>query len=244
MLINDMRAFSIMAETGYPVCYDATHSIQMPTSMGNISGGQREYIPHLTRAAAATGIDAMFMEVHDDPPNALSDSNTVLDVKYFEVVLAQAKAIHDARRELKQNGEKTMSIQNNMTVGDVMLDLNATPQTNRTTMLKEALELMDQHKLGIVCITSGDGALDGIITDGDIRRMLNAVQKPIAALMSDDVINHAVRAPLTVTSATTLTTAITIMGNKKVWDLPVVDNDKLSGLLHLHPAIEALLAQK
>lgn len=101
MLINDMRAFPIMAETGYPVCYDATHSIQMPTSMGNISGGQREFIPHLTRAAAACGIDALFMEVHDDPPNALSDANTVLDIKYFEVVLAQAKAIHDARRELK-----------------------------------------------------------------------------------------------------------------------------------------------
>ena len=101
MLINDMRAFPIMAETGYPVCYDATHSIQMPTSMGNISGGQREFIPHLSRAAAACGIDALFMEVHDDPPNALSDANTVLDIKYFEVVLAQAKAIHDARRELK-----------------------------------------------------------------------------------------------------------------------------------------------
>ena len=100
MLINDMRAFPIMAETGYPVCYDATHSIQMPTSMGNISGGQREFIPHLTRAAAACGIDAMFMEVHDDPPNALSDANTVLDINYFEVVLAQAKAIHDTRREL------------------------------------------------------------------------------------------------------------------------------------------------
>ena len=101
MLINDMRAFPIMAETGYPVCYDATHSIQMPTSMGNISGGQREYIPNLTRAAAACGIDAMFMEVHDDPPNALSDANTVLDIRFFDVVLAQAKAIHDARRELK-----------------------------------------------------------------------------------------------------------------------------------------------
>lgn len=101
MLINDMRSFPIMAETGYPVCFDATHSIQMPTSMGNISGGQREYIPHLTRAAAAAGIDAMFMEVHDDPPNALSDANTVLDIKYFEVVLAQAKAIYDTRLELK-----------------------------------------------------------------------------------------------------------------------------------------------
>tara|TARA_B100001059_G_C17835637_1_gene587914 strand:- start:2101 stop:2514 length:414 start_codon:yes stop_codon:yes gene_type:complete len=137
-----------------------------------------------------------------------------------------------------------MSIQNNVTVGDVMLGRDATPQTDKTTLLKEALELMDQHRLGIVCITSADGTLDGIITDGDIRRMLNAVQKPIAALMNDDVINHAVCAPITVTSETPLTDAIAVMGSKKVWDLPVVDNDKFSGLLHLHPAIEALLTQK
>ena len=101
MLVNDMRCFPIMQETGYPVCYDATHSIQLPTSMGNISGGQREFIPHLTRAAAACGIEALFMEVHDDPPNAMSDANTVLDFKYLEVVLAQAKAMHEMRQELR-----------------------------------------------------------------------------------------------------------------------------------------------
>lgn len=134
-----------------------------------------------------------------------------------------------------------MSIQNNMTVGDVMLTLDATPQTAATTLLKEALELMDHHRLGIVCITSADGTLDGIITDGDIRRMLNAVQKPIAALMSDDVITHAVRSPLTVASTTPLTDAIALMGSKKVWDLPVVDDGSLKGLLHLHPAIEAVM---
>lgn len=102
MLVNDMRALPIMAETGYPVCFDASHSIQLPTSMGNISGGQREFIPHLTRAAAACGIDALFMEVHDDPANALSDANTVLDIKYLEIVLAQAKVIHDIKRELQE----------------------------------------------------------------------------------------------------------------------------------------------
>ncbi len=135
-----------------------------------------------------------------------------------------------------------MSIQSeSLKVGDVMIAADATPQTKDTTMLKEALELMDQYRLGIVCISSDDGALDGIITDGDIRRMLNAVQKPLAALMSDDVINHAVRAPITVSSATPLKEAITLMGTKKVWDLPVVDNGKLSGLLHLHPAIKAVM---
>jgi 2-dehydro-3-deoxyphosphooctonate aldolase (KDO 8-P synthase) len=100
MLVNDMKCFPIMQETGCPVCFDATHSIQLPTSMGNISGGQREYIPHLVRAAAGCGINALFMEVHDDPPNALSDANTVLDLKYLENILAQAKAIHSTRLEL------------------------------------------------------------------------------------------------------------------------------------------------
>ena len=100
MLVNDMKSFPIMAETGYPVCYDATHSIQMPTSGGNISGGEREFIPFLVRSSIANGIDALFMEVHDDPKNALSDPNTVLDIKYLENILAQAKFIYDAKKEL------------------------------------------------------------------------------------------------------------------------------------------------
>ena len=100
MLINDPRCLPIMAETGYPVCYDATHSVQMPTSMGNISGGERNFIPYLVRAAAACGIQALFMEVHDNPPAALSDANTVLDIQYLENILIQAKTMHEKRLEL------------------------------------------------------------------------------------------------------------------------------------------------
>jgi len=100
MLVNDMTCFPIMARTGYPVCFDATHSIQLPTSMGNISGGQREFIPYLVRAAVACGINALFMEVHDDPKNALSDANTVLDIKYLENILSQAKIVHQTKLEL------------------------------------------------------------------------------------------------------------------------------------------------
>tara|TARA_Y100000590_G_scaffold467612_1_gene647098 strand:- start:179 stop:1051 length:873 start_codon:yes stop_codon:yes gene_type:complete len=100
MLVNDMRSFPIMAETGYPVCFDATHSIQLPTSMGDISGGQREFIPNLVRAATACGINSLFMEVHNDPPNALSDANTVLDIQYLEKILKQAMAIHEMRLDL------------------------------------------------------------------------------------------------------------------------------------------------
>jgi 2-dehydro-3-deoxyphosphooctonate aldolase (KDO 8-P synthase) len=100
MLVNDFTCFPIMARTGYPVCFDATHSIQLPTSMGNISGGQREFIPYLVRAAAACGINALFMEVHNDPKNAMSDANTVMNIKFLENVLGQAKAAHQFRLEM------------------------------------------------------------------------------------------------------------------------------------------------
>ena len=100
MLVNDMKSFPIMSETGYPVCFDATHSVQLPTSMGNVSGGQREFIPSLVRAAVACGIQVLFMEVHDNPKKALSDPNTVLDIKYLEEVLEQALIIKDARNKI------------------------------------------------------------------------------------------------------------------------------------------------
>ena len=131
----------------------------------------------------------------------------------------------------------------NLTVADVMLPLEKTPKTSGRTLLKEALELMDKHQLGIVCISDADadGALEGIITDGDIRRMLSTVQKPLAALMSDDVIVHAIKSPTTVTASASLQGAIDIMGKKQIWDLPVVDQGKLQGLLHLHPAINAII---
>ena len=100
MLINDYRNFPIMMETGYPVCFDATHSVQLPTSMGNVSGGQREFIPYLVRAAVGCGINALFMEVHDNPDEALSDANTQLNIRYLENILSQAKAFHETRLEL------------------------------------------------------------------------------------------------------------------------------------------------
>ena len=100
MLVNDMKSLPIMSETGYPICYDATHSIQMPTSMGNISGGQREYIPFLVRAAVACGVNLLFMEIHDDPTNAKSDPNTVLDIKFLEKILILIKNLHNKKIEL------------------------------------------------------------------------------------------------------------------------------------------------
>ena len=100
MLINDYRSLVIMQEAGWPVCYDVTHSVQLPTSLGTMSGGQREFIPSLVRAAAASGIHALFMEIHDDPDRALSDAATQLNLRHVEKVLAQAKAMHERRLEL------------------------------------------------------------------------------------------------------------------------------------------------
>lgn len=99
-LVNDLTSLPIMAKLGYPVCFDATHSIQMPTSMGSVSGGQREFIPYLARAAAGAGINALFMEVHDNPADALSDPNTVLDLKHLKFVLENVKAVHETTQNL------------------------------------------------------------------------------------------------------------------------------------------------
>lgn len=106
MLVNDFRSLDIMAETRYPVCFDATHSIQMPTSMGNISGGQREYIPMLVRASMSAGADCLFMEVHDKPDKALSDPNTVLNLKYLENILIQANFFHKNYLKIKNKIKK------------------------------------------------------------------------------------------------------------------------------------------
>jgi len=99
MLVTDMRCFRIMKESGYPVCYDATHSIQMPGSLGTSSGGQREFIPALTRAAMGAGANALFIEVHDNPKVALCDATTQLPLNFLEPLLVQAKAIYDMVRE-------------------------------------------------------------------------------------------------------------------------------------------------
>lgn len=86
-LVSDFRSLPIMAQTGYPVIYDATHSVQLPGGQGGRSGGQREFIAPLARAAVAVGIDGLFMEVHEEPARALSDSATVFPFAQLESLL-------------------------------------------------------------------------------------------------------------------------------------------------------------
>ena len=134
-----------------------------------------------------------------------------------------------------------MSIKNEIFVNEVMIKFEKTPKSSPITLLKEALDIMDRHHLGIVCIVDNDGLLQGILTDGDIRRMLTKVQKPIAALMGDDVIKFCTLDPFTISSEMLLKDAVELMQEKQIWDIPVTENNRLLGLLHLHPAIKALL---
>jgi len=97
-LVNDMRAVAVMRSLGYPVVYDATHSVQLPGAAQGASGGQREFIPTLVRAAVAAGADGLFMEVHPDPPKALSDKDTVWPLEEVPWVLEMALEIHRAAR--------------------------------------------------------------------------------------------------------------------------------------------------
>lgn len=101
-LISDMRSLVVMRELGYPVVFDATHSLQLPGGLGKASGGERKYIGPLARAAVAVGIDALFMEVHEDPDQALSDGPNSLPLREFEGVLRIVKEIDGIlKRELK-----------------------------------------------------------------------------------------------------------------------------------------------
>ena len=94
-LVVDMRSFPVMRAMGCPVIYDATHSVQLPGGAGASSGGQREFIPPLTRAAVAAGIDGIFMEVHPDPDNALCDGPNSWPLDEIEPLLNCALTIHN-----------------------------------------------------------------------------------------------------------------------------------------------------
>lgn len=94
-LVVDFRGLMIMRQTGYPVIFDATHSVQLPGGAGASSGGQREYAPVLARAAVASGADGIFLEVHNNPDHALCDGPNSLKLDTIYDLLAQLKAIHN-----------------------------------------------------------------------------------------------------------------------------------------------------
>ncbi len=94
-LVSDMRALMVMRTTGCPVVFDATHSVQLPGGQGHASGGQREFVPVLARAAVAAGIAGLFMETHPDPAKALSDGPNAWPLQQMEPLLATLKALDE-----------------------------------------------------------------------------------------------------------------------------------------------------
>jgi len=100
-LVSDMRSLAIMRETQCPVVFDATHSVQLPGGQGTSSGGQREFVPVLARAAIAVGVAGLFMETHPDPDRALSDGPNAVPLEQMPALLASLKAIDQV---VKQSG--------------------------------------------------------------------------------------------------------------------------------------------
>ncbi len=95
-LVSDFRAIPIMQKFGFPVCFDATHSVQLPGALGIASGGEREFIPTLAKAAIAAGCNALFLEAHPDPSQAKSDAATVLPFDMLASLLEEIECLYDA----------------------------------------------------------------------------------------------------------------------------------------------------
>jgi len=99
-LVVDLRSFPVMRSFGVPVVFDVTHSLQLPGGLGKATGGQAEYIEHFARAGVACGVDAVFLEVHDNPKNAPSDGPNQLPLDRLEKLLFKLKAIHELINEI------------------------------------------------------------------------------------------------------------------------------------------------
>tara|TARA_S200000501_G_C20594700_1_gene643168 strand:+ start:380 stop:793 length:414 start_codon:yes stop_codon:yes gene_type:complete len=127
-------------------------------------------------------------------------------------------------------------------VKEIMLNLKEIPIVTEKQYLKDALVTMTKFSVGIVCIVDEHMKLNGVMTDGDIRRMVLNDQKPLASLFLDDVIDHSRQDFAFINENEPLKKAIDIINTKKIWDLPVMNEEGfLKGLLHLHPIVNYCL---
>ena len=124
---------------------------------------------------------------------------------------------------------------------DIMLKLGDFPVVPYNMILKEALEEMNKFNLGVACLVNKKNILKRIITDGDIRRKLLKDQKPFSAFFVDDSIKHAVKKPKSSSPNKNIKETLKMMNKNEIWDLPIVQNKKLVGLVHLHPAMRKLI---
>ena len=127
-------------------------------------------------------------------------------------------------------------------VKEIMLNLNQFPIVDQDELFRESIEEMNKFGLGIACIVDSKNKLKGILTDGDIRRLILRVQKPLAAIFVDETFNYSTTKFTSLNESTHLNEAVTIMERHKIWDIPITDkNGTLKGLLHLHPALKFVL---
>ena len=127
-------------------------------------------------------------------------------------------------------------------VQDVMMNCDSFPVVKDNELLRETIIEMCNYKLGVACIVNAKNQLKGVFTDGDIRRLILKVQKPIAALFVDDVYDYCTKIYSSIKPDNSLKSAILLMEELNIWDLPVIDDEKnLKGLLHLHPAFKKVL---
>jgi arabinose-5-phosphate isomerase len=124
---------------------------------------------------------------------------------------------------------------NNQTVSEKMLGLGKFPVLTAKDTLKKALDEMTNHRLGIACFTNEKNELIGILTDGDLRRLLLTRQNPLPALLITPAIEFGHSTPTSIHGNQSLVEAVSLMHDKQIWDLPVIDADKkLVGLIHRH----------
>ena len=115
-LVSDMRALPILAATGAPVIFDATHSVQQPGGQGTASGGEREFVPVLARAAVAVGVAGVFIETHQDPDQAPSDGPNMVPLKDMEPLLRTLIAF-DSMAKARRRTRRNLTRRNGWTIG-------------------------------------------------------------------------------------------------------------------------------
>ena len=136
-LVSDMRSLAIMRETGAPVVFDATHSVQLPGGQGTSSGGQREFVPVLARAAVAVGVAGLFMETHPDPAKALTDGPNAVPLKHMKALLETLRRARprdqDSSRCSKTTSPAEAEVDHDQRLHHRRHRTSPTPSSTRTT---------------------------------------------------------------------------------------------------------------
>ena len=127
-------------------------------------------------------------------------------------------------------------------LSDNIIKINKIPYVLDNVLFKEAIDSMNEHKLGIVCVVDKNNTLKGVFTDGDIRRKIIKIQKPFSALFVDDVLTHTNMKPITIYENKKIIDALKVMSKNKIWDLPVISKKGvLLGLIHMNSILKKII---